>query len=84
MAERKVMVTIAPTGGMSMKSANPALPTQPDEIADDVAKCWKAGASMLGVAHGLMSFVLFYSLPTWLTIELRVGPQILPYLAWPF
>ena len=32
----KIMVTIAPTGGMSMKSANPALPTQPDEIADDV------------------------------------------------
>jgi hypothetical protein len=28
--------------------------------------------------------VLFYSLPVWLTIELRVGPQILSYLAWPF
>ena len=50
--------------------------------------CWlyerEPNLLVLGVAHGLMSFVLFYSLPTWLTIELRVGPQILPYLAWPF
>ena len=45
----KIMVTIAPTGGMSMKSANPALPTQPDEIADDVYKCWKAGASITAI-----------------------------------
>ena len=45
----KIMVTIAPTGGMSMKSANPALPTQPDEIADDVTRCWKAGASIVAI-----------------------------------
>ena len=45
----KIMVTIAPTGGMSMKSANPALPTQPDEIADDVTRCWKAGASIAAI-----------------------------------
>lgn len=43
------MVTIAPTGGMSMKSANPALPTQPQEIADTVAACAKAGASIVAV-----------------------------------
>jgi uncharacterized protein (DUF849 family) len=43
------MVTIAPTGGMSMKSANPALPTQPQEIADDVYACYKAGASIVAV-----------------------------------
>jgi uncharacterized protein (DUF849 family) len=43
------MVTIAPTGGMSMKTANPALPTQPDEIADDVYKCWKAGAAITAI-----------------------------------
>ncbi len=43
------MVTIAPTGGMSMKSANPALPTQPQEIADVVAECAKAGASIVAV-----------------------------------
>src|SRR5690606_13662273 len=43
------MVTIAPTGGMSMKSANPALPTQPQEIADDVHACYKAGAAVVAV-----------------------------------
>lgn len=43
------MVTIAPTGGMSMKSANPALPTQPQEIADDVAACSKAGACIAAI-----------------------------------
>lgn len=31
----KVIVTIAPTGGMASKQQNPALPTQPDEIARD-------------------------------------------------
>lgn len=43
------MVTIAPTGGMSMKSANTALPTQPQEIADDVIQCSKAGAAIVAV-----------------------------------
>ncbi|HBO9374431.1 TPA: 3-keto-5-aminohexanoate cleavage protein, partial [Pseudomonas aeruginosa] len=36
MAKRKVIVTIAPTGGMAFKSQNPHLPTQPAEIAEDV------------------------------------------------
>lgn len=43
------MLTIAPTGGTSMKSANPALPTQPDEIARDVIACAKAGASIAAI-----------------------------------
>jgi len=50
--------------------------------------CWlyrrEPNLLALGIWHGVMSFVLFYSLPVWLTIELRVGPQILSYLAWPF
>lgn len=46
---RKVIVTIAPTGGMSMKSANPALPTQPQEIAEDVYRCYRAGASIVAI-----------------------------------
>ena len=33
MSKRKVIVTIAPTGGMAHKSQNPHLPTQPQEIA---------------------------------------------------
>ena len=37
MSKRKVIVTIAPTGGMAHKSQNPHLPTQPAEIASVVA-----------------------------------------------
>lgn len=49
MAERKVILTIAPTGGMADKSVSPYLPTQPQEIADDVLRCWEAGASVVAV-----------------------------------
>ncbi len=44
MATRKVMVTVAPTGGMASKELNPNLPTQPDEIAESVHRSFKAGA----------------------------------------
>lgn len=46
---RKVIVTIAPTGGMATKAMNPALPTQPDEIADQVAECVELGASVAAI-----------------------------------
>jgi uncharacterized protein (DUF849 family) len=49
MATRKVIVTIAPTGGMASKKQNPAIPTQPQEIADDVYRCYNAGASIVAV-----------------------------------
>ena len=49
MSKRKVIVTIAPTGGMAHKSQNPHLPTQPTEIAADVVACWKAGASVAAI-----------------------------------
>lgn len=42
----KVIVTVAPTGGFLTKSDHPFVPTQPEEIADDVARCHAAGASM--------------------------------------
>jgi uncharacterized protein (DUF849 family) len=45
----KVIVTIAPTGGMATKKMNPNLPTQPQEIADDVYRCYNAGASVVAV-----------------------------------
>jgi len=45
----KVIVTIAPTGGMAGKAQNPNLPTQPQEIADDVYRCYNAGASLVAV-----------------------------------
>ncbi len=49
MAERKVIVTIAPTGGMATKEHNPHIPTQPQEIAEDVHRCCDAGASIVAV-----------------------------------
>ena len=42
----KVIVTVAPTGGMASKQANPNLPTQPEEIAESVHKSCKAGAAI--------------------------------------
>ena len=49
MASNKVIVTIAPTGGMASKKQNQDLPTQPEEIATDVYHCFNAGASMVAV-----------------------------------
>lgn len=46
---RKIILTVAPTGGMALKEQNPQLPTTPQEIADDVARCWEAGASVVAV-----------------------------------
>jgi len=50
--------------------------------------CWlyerEPNLLALGIWHGLTSFMLFHWLPTWLKTDLIVGPQILPYLAWPF
>ena len=42
----KVIVTVAPTGGMASKAQNPNLPTQPAEISESVHKSWKAGAAI--------------------------------------
>jgi len=46
MKAQKVILTIAPTGGVVTKEQNPHLPTQPDEIGADVVECWKAGAAV--------------------------------------
>ncbi len=46
--KKKVIITVAPTGTLSPKAVNPAVPTSPKEIAEDVYQCWRAGAS---VAH---------------------------------
>jgi uncharacterized protein (DUF849 family) len=48
-APRKVIVTIAPTGGMATKDQSPHLPVTPQEIADDVVRCAEAGASVVAV-----------------------------------
>ena len=43
-----IVVTVAPTGPIAVKSDNPYLPTQPEEIAAAVAEAYQAGAA---VAH---------------------------------
>ena len=42
----KLIITVAPTGGMASKSQNPNLPTQPEEIARSVAASCKEGAAI--------------------------------------
>ena len=46
MDSKKVIVTVAPTGGMASKAANPNLPTQPEEIAESVHKAYREGAAI--------------------------------------
>ncbi len=43
---KKLIVTIAQTGGLHGKALNPALPEQPDEIAQSAYDCYNAGASV--------------------------------------
>ena len=49
MASNKIILTVAPTGGMAKKSQNPHLPTQPEEIAESVYRCYNAGASVVAI-----------------------------------
>lgn len=44
----KIIITAAVTGAWPKKEQNPNVPLTPSEIADDVYKCYKAGAS---IAH---------------------------------
>lgn len=45
---KKTIITVAPTGAWPKKENNPNVPMTPEEIADEVYACWKAGAA---VAH---------------------------------
>ncbi|HEY4774233.1 MAG TPA: 3-keto-5-aminohexanoate cleavage protein [Xanthobacteraceae bacterium] len=49
MVTPKVIVTVAPTGGMATKKQNPDLPTQPEEIAASVYRSYNEGASIVAV-----------------------------------
>lgn len=44
---KKTVITCCLTGTGTPKSKNPALPTQPKEIAEDAYQVWKAGASIV-------------------------------------
>ncbi|MCE0732435.1 3-keto-5-aminohexanoate cleavage protein [Halomonas sp. G15] len=49
MSTKKVIVTIAPTGGMATQAQNPNLPITPEEIARDTYDCYNAGASVVAI-----------------------------------
>jgi 3-keto-5-aminohexanoate cleavage enzyme len=44
----KLIITVAPTGNVPTRETNPNLPVTPDEIAEDIYRCYQAGAA---VAH---------------------------------
>ncbi len=44
----KTIITVAPTGAWPTKENNPNIPMTPEEIAEDVYECYKAGAA---IAH---------------------------------
>src|SRR3990172_4271630 len=46
MADRKVIITVAPSSNFQGKEANPAIPYTPAEIAEQVYGAWNAGASL--------------------------------------
>lgn len=48
---KKLIITVATTGGVHGKEANPNLPEQPAEIAEDVRRCEEFGASIVHL-HG--------------------------------
>jgi len=46
MSTQKLIITVAPTGGMATRSQSSNLPLQPDEIAESVHKSFKEGAAI--------------------------------------
>ena len=44
--KKKTVITVAPTGAWPKKKDNPNVPITPREIAEDVYKCYKAGAAV--------------------------------------
>jgi 3-keto-5-aminohexanoate cleavage enzyme len=49
MHDDKLIITVAPTGSVPTKEANPHLPVQPEEIAETARLCREAGASIVHV-----------------------------------
>ena len=42
----KLIICVAPCGSFLSKEANPNIPIQPGEIADEVYRSWNEGASL--------------------------------------
>jgi len=49
MPEDKVIITVAQTGALVTKKMNPALPEQPDEIAQSAYECYNEGAAIVHI-----------------------------------
>ncbi len=45
----KLIVCVAPCGSFMMKDANPNMPIQPNEIAEEVYRAWNEGASIVHI-----------------------------------
>ena len=44
----KLIITVATTGAITSRKETPFIPLTPQEIAEEVYECWKAGAA---IAH---------------------------------
>lgn len=49
MPENKIIITVAQTGALVTKKMNPAVPEQPDEIAESAYDCYNEGASIVHI-----------------------------------
>lgn len=47
--DKKVIITVALTGGFLTKKDHPQLPEQPDEIAEEAYRCYNEGASIVHI-----------------------------------
>ena len=45
--DKKLIISVATTGGFHGKEANPNLPEQPEEVVEDIRACREAGASIV-------------------------------------
>ncbi len=45
----KLIITVAPTGNVPTRETDPFLPVTPDEIAEDVYRCYQAGAAVVHI-----------------------------------
>jgi 3-keto-5-aminohexanoate cleavage enzyme len=45
----KLIICVCPTGSWLMKDFNPNVPIQPNEVAEEVYRSWKEGASMVHI-----------------------------------
>lgn len=45
----KLIICVAPTSNFHGKEANPALPEQPEEVAEEGYKCWNEGAAIVHI-----------------------------------